>query len=300
MNVEHARLLIEITHRGSFADVARDRDVDPSWISRTIAAAEAELGFRVFQRTTRRVVLTEAGEIYTRRIEALVDDFDQARDDALAISAGPIGRLKMTATVAFGQRVIVPLIPRFKAAYPEVDLELILSDTNLNLVSERLDLAVRLGANISGDLVATKLLDTTYRVCASPAYLEREGRPTSPQDLSARDCLCFALPGFRSRWVFREAGGAPFEVPVSGSLIMSGALPLRTLALAGMGPALLGNWLVDEDIAQGHLVDLFPHLEATATTFETAVWLLYPSRSFLPLKVRAMIDFLKRETSRPL
>lgn len=295
MDIDNARLLAEIAHRGSFAEVARDRGVDPSLISRAIAAAEAELGFRVFQRTTRRVTLTEAGAIFLNRVERLVDDFDQARDDALAVSAGPVGRLRMTTTVAFGQRVIVPLLPRFRAAYPDVEVELILTDANLDLVTERIDLAVRLGAQVTGDLVVTKLVDTTYRVCASPAYLLRTGTPSSPSELSTRDCLRFALPGFRSRWLFRRPGEQVLEVPVSGSLIMSGASALHELAIQGMGPVLLGNWLVDDDIAAGRLVPLFPEYEVTATSFETAVWLLYPSRSFLPQKVRAMVDFLKAE-----
>lgn len=282
MDIDAARLLIEIARRGSFAEVARDRNVDPSGISRAIATVETELGFRMFQRTTRRVALTEAGELYIRRIEALVDDFDSARDDALAVSAGPAGRLRMTATVAFGQRRIVPLIPQFRATYPEVDLELILTDTNLNLVNERIDLAVRLGAQLAGDLVVSRLKATSYRVCASPDYLARTGRPATPADLGARDCLRFALPGFRSRWLFRPPGGVPFEVPVRGGLVMSGALALHALALAGMGPVLLADWLVDDDIAAGRLVDLFPDFQAAATDFDTAVWLLYPSRSFLP------------------
>lgn len=297
MDFDSARLLADIAHRGSFADVARDRGVDPSWISRAIAAAEAELGFRVFQRTTRRVTLTEAGEIYLRRIEALVDEFDQARDDALAVSAGPVGRLRMTTTVAFGQKVVVPLIPRFRDAYPGLDLELVLSDTNLDLVSERIDLAVRLGDQVSGDLVVTKLRDTRYRVCASPDYIRREGRPAGPADLATRSCLRFGLPGFRSRWRFRKGDDAPFEVPVSGSVVVSGALALRDLAIAGLGPVLLADWLIDEDIAEGRLCDLFPDHQVTGTSFDTAVWLIYPSRSFLPLKVRAMIDFLKREAA---
>jgi DNA-binding transcriptional LysR family regulator len=304
MEIENARLLTEIAHRGSFAEVARDRSVDLSSVSRTVSAIESELGFRIFQRTTRRVVLTEAGEIYLRRIEAIVEDFDSARDDALAVSAGPAGRLRMTATVAFGQKIIVRLIPRFRETYPAVDLDLILSDANLDLVTDGVDLAVRLGAQMSGDLVVTRLRDTTYRVCASPSYLARAGRPNSPRELSGRDCLRFALPGFRTRWLFRKAGQErretdheafqeAFEVPVQGSVVVSGALALHELALAGMGPTLLGDWLVDEDIAAGRLVDLFPDYQVTATTFETAVWLIYPSRSFLPLKVRAMIDFLK-------
>ncbi|MCA8931691.1 MAG: substrate binding domain-containing protein, partial [Rhodospirillaceae bacterium] len=151
----------------------------------------------------------------------------------------------------------------------------------------------RLGTRVAGDVVAAKLADTAYRVCASPDYLAREGRPERPEDLAERDCLRFALPGFRARWLFQDPAGGTVDVPVKGSIQVSGALALRTLALAGMGPSLLADWLVDGDIANGRLVDLFPHHRVAATSFETAVWLIYPSRAYLPQKVRAMIDFLR-------
>jgi DNA-binding transcriptional LysR family regulator len=295
METSHIRLLLAIVRRGSFAAAARELGIDPSWISRTIAAIEGELGFRLFQRTSRRVALTEAGERYVRRIEAVVDEFDRARDEAVAISAGPVGVLRMTATVSFAEKVVVPLLPRFRVKFPKVELDLVLSDTNLDLIADRIDLAIRLGTGVTGDLVVSKLMDTRYRVCASPDYLAREGRPRIPEDIADRSCLLFALPGFRSRWTFRSSTGSTSEIPVRGSIIASGALALRTLALAGMGPVLLADWLVGDDIVDGRLVDLFPKHHVTATTFETAVWLLYPSRSFLPGKVRAMIDFLRAE-----
>lgn len=295
MDMRHASLLIEIARCGSFAEVARDRGIDPSWVSRTVAAVEEELGFRIFQRSTRRVALTEVGDVYLRQVHSAIDALDRARDDALSLTRGPLGTLRLTSTVAFGQKVIVPLLPRFRQDFPNVDVELILSDVNLDLVTERIDLAIRLAPAVFGDLVAAKLQDTRYRVCASPEYLNRHGRPQHPSDLSQRDCLRFPLPGYRSLWLFRDAGGGIEKVEVSGSMVASGALALQALTLAGMGPALLANWLVDDDIAKGGLVDLFPDRWVTATSFETAIWMLYPSRSFLPKKVRAMIDFLKAE-----
>lgn len=284
--------------KGSFAAVARSRDADPSWVSRVIAAIEEDLGFRLFQRTTRRLALTEAGEIFLRRIEAIAEEFEQARDEALAVSAGPTGVLRMTTSVGFGQQVVVPLVPRFRALYPKVDLDLILSDSNLNLVNERIDLAIRLAPTISGDMVVSKLMDTTYRVCASPDYLARHGRLHAPSELTERDCLLFRLPGFRSQWLFTDAAGVATEVPVRGGIVISSAVAQLALAVAGMGPALLADWLADDDIARGRLVDLFPQYEVGATTTETAAWLLYPSKSFLPQKVRAMIDFLRAEAAK--
>ncbi|MBD2248413.1 hypothetical protein H6G26_34235 [Nostoc sp. FACHB-888] len=131
----------------------------------------------------------------------------------------------------------------------------------------------------------------------SPAYLEREKYLHVPDDLRVHKCLLFTLPNFRSRWLFRDSNGTVSEVPIEGDIVISNALGLRDCALAGMGPALLANWLIDEDIAQGKLIDLFANYHVTATDFETAAWLLYPSKTYLPNKVRVMINFLKRKCS---
>ncbi len=294
MDTENMRIFAEVARSGSFAAVARDRDVDPSSVSRAVALLEDELGVRLFQRTTRRVALTEAGEIYLARVTVLMDEMDHARDEARGVSAGPAGTLRLTASVAFGYTCLVPLLPEFRERYPGVKLELLLTDTVLDLVAERVDLAVRLGRRFDADFVATKLVDTQYRVCASPVYLKGKQRPEVPQELQQHRCLLFALPEFRSRWLFRDRQGTVQEVPVRGDVTILNGLALRACVLAGMGPVLLANWLIDEDIAQGKLVDLFPDYRVTATEFDTAVWLLYPSRAHLPNKVRVMIDFLKQ------
>ena len=298
MDLSTLRAFIDVAQRGNFAAAARDRDVDPSSMSRIIAALELELGVRLFQRTTRRLSLTEAGERYLRRVEALVDELEQARDEALTIDAAPSGTLRMTASVAFGSKCIVPLLGEFRGAFPSLKLELLLDDSNLDLVSERLDLALRLAPSIEADVVGLRLFGTRYRVCASPAYLETARALTAPADLRGHKCLLFALPEFRSRWLFRSAEGKIAEVPVDGDVLISNALALRDCALASMGPALLADWLIDDDLAAGRLVDVFPAYHVAASSFDTAAWLLYPSRAFLPNKVRVSIDFLRRKLSR--
>ena len=294
METDQLRLFVDVARRGNFAAVARDRAIDPSSVSRVIAALETELGVRLFQRTTRRVALTEAGDLYLNRVEPLLNDLEHARDEILAVSAGPVGTLRLTASVAFGRQCLVPLLPAFRAQFPRLKLELLLSDTNLDLVGERVDLAVRLGPSFDTSLVGVKLCDTRYRVCASPGYLKKCKPLQRPQDLTAHRCVLFALPEFRTRWLFRSRKGELSEVAVDGDLVVSNALALRDCVLAGMGPSLLANWLIDEELAAGRLIDLFPKYRVTATDFETAAWLLYPSRTYLPNKVRATIDFLKR------
>ena len=288
------RMFVEVARRGSFAAAARDRNVDPSSVSRAVALLEEELGVRLFQRTTRRVALTEAGEMYLAKVTTLVDELDDARDEVRGVSAGPIGVLRLTVAVSFGYSMLIPLLPVFRERYPAVKLELLLTDTVLDLVAERVDLAVRLGPRFSPDFIATKLLETQYRVCASPAYLANKKAPRIPQELQEHSCLLLALPEYRSRWLFRDKQGKVQEVSIHGDVTILSTLALRACTLAGMGPVLLPNWLIDEDIAQGRLIDLFPDYRVAATDFDTAIWLLYPSRTHLPNKVRVMIDFLKQ------
>ena len=288
------RIFVEVAHRGSFAAVARDRNVDPSSVSRAVALLEDEVGARLFQRSTRRLMLTEAGEIYLARIALLVDELDHARDEIRGVSAGPTGTLRLTTSVAFGYTCLVPLLPEFRERYPGVKLELMLTDAVLDLVAERVDLAIRLSRRFDADFIATKLLDTQYRVCASPEYLNKNKAPATPVELQFHKCLLFPLPDFRSRWLFKNKQGAVEEVAVNGDVSILNALALRACALSGMGPVLLSNWLIDEDIAQGKLIDLFPDYRVSANEFYSAIWLGYPSRAHLPNKVRVMIDFLKQ------
>lgn len=294
MEIQSLRLFVDVARHASFAAAAREHSLDPSSVSRSIAALEEALGVRLLQRSTRRMALTEAGEAYLRRVEAVIQELDTALEEALVLTTGPRGLLRMTASVAFGNRCLVPLLPRFRAEFLELALELILSDENLDLVSERIDLALRLGPSVAADVVAVKLFDTRYKVCAAPSFLATAPHLRRPGDIASVDSLLFTLPDFRTRWLFRNRKGVVTEVPIRGHVIASNALALRECALLGLGPALLADWLVDEDIEAGRLVQLFPEYEATATTFETAAFMLYPSRSFLPNKVRVTMDFLRR------
>lgn len=285
---------VDVVNQGSFAAVARERNIDPSSVSRAIGGLEKELGVRLLQRTTRRLSLTEAGLAYFQRIEPLIGEIHQAADVAVDMSGQPTGTLRVTASVSFGLRCVVPLLPEFQAQYPQLTVELLLTDSNLDLLTERIDLAIRLGMLADSTLIAQRLMPTRYFVCASPGYLQRHGRPQTPGEIVHHRCLLFPLAGFRSRWRFRDSKGVETAVAVRGQTIVSNAVALEQAAIAGMGLALLPHWLVGEVLKTGQLINLFPGHEATATEFGTAAWLVYPSRSYVPLKVRVLMDFLKR------
>lgn len=295
MDSRSLELFATVAQRGSFAAVAKERNVDPSSISRTIAELEAELGLRLFQRTTRSMTLTEAGEIYLARIEPLIEELVRAREAAAQVTGTPRGVLRLTASVTFGQTRIVPMLPEFRRRYPELGVECIFTDANMDLVADRIDLAVRLAPAVEGEVIATKLMDTQYRVVASAAYLAAHPPLRAPSDLSARRVLLFNLRAYRTRWLFRDRAGHEESVPIAGDVTISPAGSLLTAAAVGLGPALLPDWLVDDAIRDGVVADVFPDHRVTATTFETAAWLVYPSRNYLPGKVRAMVDYLKEQ-----
>ena len=296
---------VAVTRGGSFASRARELGVDPSSVSRTIAALEADLGVRLFDRTTRRLALTEAGRTYLDRVVAPLTEMSVAADAARDARDEPSGLLRVTASVAFGERWLMPRVASFREDHPRITLDLRLTDALLDIAGEGgIDVALRLGPRIEGALVATKLFDTRYHAVASPAYLEHAGRPTRPSDLARHQGIVFPYPGYRSRWRLRARGsdaavrGAKSvpsvdEVLPRATLTVSSALAIRRAALNGLGVALLADWTVADDLASGELVDLFPDHEASAADFDTAAWLVYPTRNYVPVRVRAFIDHLK-------
>ncbi len=291
------QLFVEVMKQGSFAAVARDRNLDPSSVSRAIAALEAELGIRLLQRTTRQLSPTEAGTAYFERIEPLIAEIQQATAMAADMAGQPQGILRLTTSVSFGLKFIVPRLPEFAQLYPALTVDLQLTDAVVDVFAERIDLAIRLGLLADSSLIAQQLMQTHYAVCASLDYLKRSPPLNHPADLAQHNCLLFPLAGFRSKWRFQAQNGGLSEVAVQGRTVISSAIGLQQCAIAGMGLALLPNWLIAEDIHMGKLINVFPDYEATATDFSAAVWLVYPSRDYVPLKVRVFIDFLKHSIS---
>ncbi len=295
MEIEALRIATLVARHGSFAGAARALDLDPSSVSRTVAGLEASLGARLFHRSTRTLSVTEEGAEYLARITPLLEELAQAKDAIHAGAKVPTGTLKLTASVSFTHTCIVPHLKEFTDLYPEVVVELLATDANVDLVAERIDLAIRLAPAPTGDLISTKLRTTRYILCAAPDYVAKHPPITTPSDLQDHNCLRFALPDYRTNWRFQSATGEEETVPVSGTIVISNALSLRDSTVNGLGVALLPDWLVGEDLAKGRLSRLLPDQTAAARSFDTAAWALYPSRSYLPQKVRVMIDFLRRK-----
>ncbi|GGX09439.1 LysR family transcriptional regulator [Pigmentiphaga litoralis] len=303
MDTQHLRIFIEVARQGSFAAAARKLDLATSQVTRAVAGIEAELGVRLLHRTTRKAGLTAAGSEYFARMCDVMDAFDAAADDLQTRTTEARGLVRLTASVALGQRLVLPLLEPFHRQHPGVELDLRFNDRVVDLIDQHVDVALRQSPTLDGSLVGVRLGASRYRVCASPAYLRRHGTPQTPAHLAGHACLRIALPGYSNDWSFRERGKAGAEiqkVPVTGWLAASSALSLLQAARDGMGPVLLADWLLQPDLAAGTLVDLFPRHEATVTDFEAAIWLVYTSREHLPRRVRVVVDFLRAELPRQI
>ena len=287
---------MQVIRHGSFAGAARERNIDPSSVSRAVAALEAELGTKLFLRDTRKLVLTEAGVSFAEHLGVALEELVQARDAAVDAFGEVRGRLRVTASNAFAVHRLSPVLPAFCAAHPSLLVDLLLTESPVDIVAERVDVALRLvGTLKDSSLVAVPLHPIRYRVLASPKWVRAQQPPLrEPLDLKSIPCLCFAHVGLRDPWQFTPIGGGDtVEFLVRPRLVATNALVLRESAIAGLGPVLLADWMCDADVASGALVDLFPdHVVKSANAPSTA-WAVYPSRSYVPTKVRVFIDFLR-------
>ncbi len=293
MNIETLQIFIAVAEKQSFAQVADDLNLAPSSISRAIAGLEDQLDLRLFHRTTRKVSLTEAGQTYYNQIAPIIADLQDAAEMARDVTEVPKGAIRLTSSVTFGREKLIPILHQFMEAYPDIHLHYQLTDQLVDLVTERIDIAIRHGKLEDSSFVARKLFDSCYRIIASPDYIEKSGRPNQPEEITEHACLIFDWPYFKDKWKFKDKTGHVMEVPVQGRYQMTNGAAVRDFTLHGAGVALLPSWLVDADIQSGRFIDLFPEYQVTAHHFNTGIWLMTPSRSHIPLRNRLLLDFIR-------
>ncbi len=298
MDFQKIGLFIDVVRLGSYVAVSQSRDIDPSVISKSIASLEKELRTKLFFRTTRKLAPTEAGMQFYSKVEPLMEELEKAKHSLIEKRDSPSGTIRVTSPVSFGVLFLVPLVAKFQVKFPHVHVDLLITDSVLNLVDERIDAAIRFGHLEDSSFVGNKLAPLNYVPCASPGYLKKYGTPKAPQDLLDHNCLSFLIPGFADGWRFRNRkSGIEERVAVKGSLRISNAIGLREAAVFGGGISLLPGLLVGREVEKGSLIPLLKNYEITATVFDANAWLLYPSKDFLPTKVKAFVDFLKTELS---
>jgi len=280
-------VFVRVVEAGSFSEAARLMHAAPSSVSKLIARLERRLGVRLLERSTRRLSLTTEGKIYYERSLTLLAELDDVERQLSAEGRQTGGIVRVNASVSFGTRALEPLLPEFWRSYPNVIVDLSLSDEIVDLYLDRTDVAFRVGQLQSSSLVARRVGSSRRMIVGSPAYLERRGVPRTIDDLADHNCLGFNFRRAAPVWPLRE-GGRIVDRMVHGSLLANNGETVGRMVLAGVGLGRLGDYHVRDYIAAGQLIEVLADREIA--DFEE-IHAIYPGTQRMPQRVRVFLDF---------
>lgn len=285
--LENIRVFVRVVEQDSMSAAGRQLRLSPAVVSHRIQSLEAHLGVRLLNRTTRRVQPTEQGLAFYQACLEVMAAVERAENVAAGVGGAPQGTLRVTAPLGFARRILAPLVPEFQALHPQVTLQLRLSEHIIDLLTESVDVAVRLAILSDSSLISRKVVDCERLLCAAPAYLSEAGTPKSPEDLLDHNCLLLRFPGSQQyRWILQTTDG-PRPLSVRGRFDADDGDVLTTWALAGQGIVMKPLWEVAEHLQSGALVPLL----LDNPPEPAALSILYPHRRLLPAKVKAFADF---------
>ncbi|MFC5473338.1 LysR family transcriptional regulator [Paraherbaspirillum soli] len=290
------RAFRRVVETGSFTAAAAELNQSHTIVSRQVRQLELQLGAQLLNRTTRRFALTEAGQEYYERCRHIIDQVDDAAHAVSAHQARPSGQLRINAPMAFGTLELAQWLPSFIIANPQLKVDLVCDDRLVDLIEEGFDVALRLTHALpDSTLVAKRLAASDMLLVASPDYLQRHGIPQTPADLAQHNCLTYTLAQKPGEFHFRAADGTVHSATVRGNLQANTGIALRSAALAGLGIAASGSFIVHEDLRRGDLVQVLPDF----TLRPRELYVLYPQNRHLSPKVRAFVDFAVEWYSTP-
>lgn len=287
--ITNLALFVRVVEDGSFSAAARFLGMMPSSVSRQISQLEADLGTRLFQRTTRRQHLTEAGEIYLEHARRIVADLDSARLAINKLAETPSGNLTVAIEADFANIYIAPILDGFLSRYPEIQIRFLMNTKVIDLVESGIDIAIRIGKLDDSSLFVRKIGSYHTQPCASPDYLKQHGTPTHPEELTAHSCLSFNIQPRKTYWNF-EVDDDIKNIEISGKITANNLVFLKSAALSGLGIINLPIWMVQEDIQQQRLIPILEDFSMCPTS--TPIQAVFAHNRHLAPKVRAFVDYL--------
>lgn len=294
--LQSMRAFVRVVEHGSFARAARALDISDTVVTRLVADLEKHLGTRLLNRTTRKLSLTETGEIYLERVRQILQDVEDADAVASSMAGTPSGTLRISSSTAFGRAQLSPLLPHFAAAYPQIVLDVSFIDRSVDLVAEQFDVAILLGSlqQFDSSMIARQLGVSQTLLAASAGYIKKRGMPERPEDLAGHQCLTYPFPSVRHQWTLQGPNGS-LDIPISGSMVTNSADLMREFALADMGIFILPSFAAKDDLSSGRLIRVLPdyHLD------RLPILLVYPSRRLLSSKVRVFVEFMTAQFKDP-
>jgi len=282
------KTFVVLVESGSISNAAEKMDVAVSAVSRRLKELESNLGVQLMQRTTRKMHLTEAGEKFYRRCGRLLDDFEEAKQEASNTAKALSGTLKIATPLSFGVAHLSPAIAAFMHLHPQIKIDLDMSDRRIDLVEEGLDLAIRIGTLEDSSLKARKLASVRHVVCASPDFFNRYGRPETPQDLAGLPALCYGNLSQPGTWHYRDKDNSAANVKVAMRMRATNGDALVEAAVAGLGILCEPSFIVHGAVERGVLIPVLTDYQWYAMN----IYAVYPQSKHLPARVRAFIDFL--------
>lgn len=282
------QFFVRVVETGSLSAAARDAGITQPTVSKTMSNLERVVGARLLERSTTGLTVTEAGKRFYERAKRVLDAYEEALADVHGALEQPSGMLRVSAPVGIGQAHLSAAIQQFLAAHPGIQVELILNDRMIDLVEEGVDLAVRLGGGLPGNLVARKVASSPRVLVAAPNYLDRCGTPATLQELAVHNFVRFAWLQGGDRIAFHRTGEVA-EIEVRGRFRVNNSFAVRQCLASGFALGMAPLWLVEDLLQSGQLVRILPEWEAAPHE----VHLLYPSRRFMPVRTRALIEFLQ-------
>jgi len=277
---------VAVSEASSFTVAAKRLVVSTAHVSRQINALEERLGAKLFYRTTRKVTSTEVGDIYYQHCRQLLDSLEEAEQAVTQLQSTPRGNLRLTCSVAYGDRFIAPMVNEFVSLYPELNVQMISTNQVLDLIEEGIDLAIRFGQLEDSSLIARKLAPRTLYICGSPQYFSRHGQPHTLPELADQNCLLGTL----DYWSFYDNSKNPI-VKVGGNWSCNSGPALLDAALRGLGLVQLPDYYVSEHLQNGTLISVLDNFRQP----DSAVWAVYPPNRHLSPKVRLLVDFLREQ-----
>ncbi|MCW1430654.1 LysR family transcriptional regulator [Novosphingobium sp. JCM 18896] len=284
-----------VVEAGSFSAAARDLNVGQPAVSKSVAQLEDRLGVRLLLRSARGLAPTEAGMSFYARAKRSIEEADEAEVAARGEGSGLAGRLRVAAAVTFTRINIAPRLPAFLAAHPELEIDMMLDDRDIDLVEEGIDISLRMGKLSDSALTARKLGESSRHIVATPAYLARAGTPATPADLLSHEAVIYSRRGGGDVWTFSR-GGAETSVTVKGRVRASAAEVVREAVLADGGIAMMSAWMCPCELERGELVVLLPEWELPRID----LWALFPTGRMSSAKARAFADFVENALRTPI
>lgn len=281
-------VFVRVVELGSFTKAADALEVSKAAVSKYVNRLEQRLGARLMHRTTRRLTLTEAGQALYGRSSAALAELGEAENDVAQLTGKPRGTLRVSAPTYFGSTTLAPHVKEFRGRYPEIALDLDLSDRLVDLVKERFDVAIRISAMHDSSLVATRLAPCPTALVASPVYLRHHGTPTTPADLSSHEGLGYSIVRTPNEWRFRAPKGRWVTITVRSTIRCNNDFALKQFALDGLGIVFFPRFFVENELASGKLVQVLEDYPGP----DLSINAVYETRRHLLPKVRSFLNFL--------